>query len=577
MTSSFRRLASGWLMLAAAPGCVSAAVISLGAPAGATAAAGAALTALILVAGWRRLVGPLLDGMDSLTASARRLEGDEIDLESAAPPPAPANPAAEALAPLERQVDRLALRACTDAARLRRLERQLGRCVDQDALTGLASRQGALGRLNEVLAGDHPVAVVLADIDRFRLVNDTFGQRAADEVLRSAAGRIRGAVERGPAGERATVARWGADQFLVVLPDADRRLAEMVAANVAEALTEPIAVGDHHVTISADTATAEALPSSGPAARRPADRLLKQADHRLTVQRNRPDRPSERVAMVDTAPIVLSTGRSDPDRSRHELVRDAITENRLEVWFQPIFSVTSDEHVVPTGAEALVRLRSRQDEVLAPADFLPGVDRSDLGRKLDERVAAMALDHLHQWQQAGLIEPGFRLALNLCGVSASDVNFTTFLADQMRRFRIDPERVIVELPESAAQIDPSVVERMRQLGVTVAIDDFGLSSSNLDRAEDFGAEIVKLDRRWMGPPDRPIDDRELQILRALVQLCASLDVHVVAEGIETIDQLLLLLDLGVSDIQGYFLSKPLAADDFAALVSRYRSRALVVD
>jgi diguanylate cyclase (GGDEF)-like protein len=550
--SSFSRWQlAAWLGLVAAPVLATAVVAAAGGPALVVAVPAVVVSLGVLRAGWRIVLGPVLDGMDDRDAMARRLESDR--------------------------------------SRLAGLQAEIDHASTRDRLTGLITRQEAVTTLEAALttvgAGPgRPLSVALLDIDQFRLVNDTFGHQTADRVLQEVAARITDAVADPPVPEgpdRITVTRWSGDQFLLILPGADAELAGLITDEAVAALQRPIPVpvDGHDVTVTI-TVTAVTATARTPI---PVDRILKQVDHRLAVARGVDESrgstgPPEVRSSAVTGPVVGAGRDADDDRSHHRLVRDAIAQNRLEVWFQPIFSVRNDELVLPTGAEALVRLRTEDGEVVAPSGFLPGVDRSDLGRKLDERVAAIALDHLNQWHQAGLIDPGFRLSLNLCESSASDVSFTTFLAGQMRRFRINPERVIIELPESAAQINRTVVERIRQLGVTVAIDDFGLASSNLDRAEDFRAEIVKLDRRWMGPPDRPIDDRERQILRSLIDLCSSLDVHVVAEGIETIDQLLLLLDLGVSDIQGYFLSKPLAAADFTALVARYqgRDRALVV-
>lgn len=530
--------------------------------------ASTAAASLVILAGWALILRPMTKRLKRMADASERIADGRFDERID-------DRGGDEIQAVSDSIDRLAAELGLDTVRRARAEAELIHQATHDVLTDLFNRQAAVDVLDRELARcdeNYPVSVLFVDLDRFKVINDTIGHRAGDELLQGIAQRLERAVEP------ELLARWGGDEFLVVLPGYDGAGADKVRRTIEEELNDTVVADGHQVVISASIGPATATKPIS------VDLLVKQADNTMfdaKGDRRRSDRtrctPTAAAARTLFGPAMPSGAGSMTDDAGAVavLVEQALANNQFELWYQPIYSVPDLDCIIPTGAEALIRLRETDGTIVSPNSFVPVISDQALGRRLDEWVTTTALGDLRRWMKSGLIDADFQISVNLCQASTSDTDYPAFLANSMKRFSVTPAQVIIELPETATVVKRAVADELRRLGVAVAIDDFGLSNSNIDRIQDLDAEIVKLDRRWLGPPDKPIEPQQLELLTSIVQMCQSLGSHVVAEGIETTDQLETLLSLRVSEVQGFLLSKPLAPAAFDKLLDHYRSASLV--
>jgi diguanylate cyclase (GGDEF)-like protein len=382
------------------------------------------------------------------------------------------------------------------------------------------------------------VGVLYCDLDRFKLVNDSLGHNAGDDVIVEAAARLRAAVR-----PEDLVGRVGGDEFVVVcerLVD-DEDLVNL-ATRLAAALDEPMVVDGHlhTVTISIGAATGRSPDS--------ADDVLMRADMAL-LRAKRLGRA--RVERFDPGIDRIATRE---DLELEDELRASVTSGALRAFYQPILTL-ADRKVV--GHEALLRWVHRDRGLLLPADFLDIAETSGLIRSLgwwmldracrDTAVGLGGPEFAHQW-----------VAVNASPVQLTRTDVFQIVATALDRTGLPPNQLHLEITETALiQASRALLKdlnALRDLGVGIVLDDFGTGFSSLSLLRDFPVSMVKIDRSFISPLLE--DPGALAIVRAVLGMCRDLDVPVVAEGVETEGQADCLAELGCSHVQGYLFGRP---------------------
>ena len=443
-------------------------------------------------------------------------------------------------------------RVVTDRTRgLEAANRKLRHLASHDSLTGLPNRLLLDDRISQTIAQadrqSHEFAILVIDLDRFKVVNDSLGHRAGDELLREVAQRLKSAVRTVD-----TTARLGGDEFVILLgPPITESEAYAVAHRVIE-LMEPsmrLLGLDVHTSPSIGMAF---YPHDG----RTADTLLARADAAMYTAKERGRNNVQRYAAG------MSAGTQDRVRLESEL-HEALHGGQFELYYQPKVDTATGRI---NSAEALIRWRHPERGLLLPADFIGIADDCGLLDDIGEWVLHEACRQARAWQEGGL--PRLRVAVNL---APSQFRLTN-LVDQIRRaldaVQLDPQLLEVELTESAVMSDAEesilILEAISSMGVLVSVDDFGTGYSSMSYLRRFPIDKLKIDRCFVEEMTRRSEDAS--IVRAIISLAHSLRLKVIAEGVETPEQLALLADLGCDQYQGFFFSPAIAADQFTALV-----------
>ncbi|RPE81293.1 diguanylate cyclase/phosphodiesterase [Vulcaniibacterium tengchongense] len=507
---------------------------------------GAALLALGAAMLWmlqRFVVQPIR----RLAESARAIEGGRFEL-----PALPASARNDELGDLVRAFGRM-------SRSLARHDRDIRRMAYTDALTGLANRLAFRERLDAELAtardAGRPVALLFADIDDFKRINDTYGHDAGDEALLECAQRIHAEVER-RCGERALLARFGGDEFVILVPagaGADMRAhASSLAQALVGTVARPILLREREVFLSAsvgltlfpdDAGDATALIKNGDIAMYQAKVAGKNC---FRFYSRAMDRAVERRVHLE-----------------HEL-RGAWERGELSLVYQPVFRV-ADRALV--GAEALLRWRHPQRGAIAPSVFIDVAEQSGLIETLGPQVLGAACADAALWQaRAGAPAPF--VAVNLSPRQLRSGDLPAVVADCLQRSGLRPERLHLELTETAVMGDEAsagrLLSQLRASGVKVWLDDFGTGFSGLSHLRRVPVDGVKIDRSFVADILRDPDD--LALTTAIIAMAHSLGMTVVAEGVEKEGQYALLRERGCNLAQGYWLGHPLPAQEFARLL-----------
>ncbi len=426
-----------------------------------------------------------------------------------------------------------------DVTERQRYEEQLAYRATHDELTGLPNRQLLLDRLQQAVLGaerhGRQVAVVFIDLDDFKLVNDSLGHSAGDEVLRAVAQRLHEIVR-----ETDTVGRFGGDEFVIVLTEQTEEAAvSEVLARVASRLTDPIELAGVSYTLT---------PSIGhcryPEAGNDAEALLMRAD--MAMYQAKQQGRNRAVAYRPEFDNAVS--------QRLQLVselRDAIRRDEFQLDFQPLFGIDDQ----PVALEALVRWHHPGRGVLQPDEFVTVCEESGLIVELGRRVLSEAARHHPMLAAAGLGH--LRIAVNVSAAQfAQDIHGD--IAEVIARFSLPRGALEVELTESVIMTTPErAIRSMQQivaLGVGISIDDFGTGYSSLAYLKRLPIERLKIDRSFVR--DLGVDPDDAVICSAIIAMAHSLGLSTVGEGVESAHQHHWLRSRGCDEIQGYLLGKP---------------------
>ncbi|MFM7270926.1 MAG: putative bifunctional diguanylate cyclase/phosphodiesterase [Actinomycetes bacterium] len=399
-----------------------------------------------------------------------------------------------------------------------------------DALTGLPNRLAFEERLADALARPlaGPVSLAMLDIDHFKLVNDSLGHRAGDDLIREVAVRVRDAV-RG----QDTVARLGGDEIVVLSPATDLDQAEILAARIQSLLRAPVQVGgtEVHVTASIGVACTAGTDVDG-------DDLLRDADVAMYAAKRRG--PGE-VARYDAGMVADAVDRLALQGELHR----AIEQREFAVHYQPIVHAESGELA---SYEALVRWPRPEGTVL-PEGFVPAAEATGLIHDLTDRILDLVVTDLAATDARRLP----RVWMNLSGQTLMRRNAASKILAAASERGIALDRLGVEVTESVLMGDLAVVERnlvqLRDHGMSVALDDYGTGWASLAAIKRFPIDVVKIDRTFTAGLATNALDRA--IVRGVAEIGRVLRLEVVAEGVETQEQAWIATDLGCTSLQGY--------------------------
>jgi diguanylate cyclase (GGDEF)-like protein len=421
-----------------------------------------------------------------------------------------------------------------------------------DPLTGLPNRTLLGDRLTHALrrsTRSGPVAVLFLDLDQFKLLNDSRGHRAGDELLRTVATRLSSVMRPGD-----TVARFGGDEFCIVCDDIEDALHAIgVAKRVIEELGRPYTLesGEHFATASVGIALAD-----GPS--RPAEDLIREADAAMYRAK---EQGRGRYELFDEVMRRDATERLLLDR---DLRRALDADDELIAHYQPIVSLPGGEII---GMEALARWEHPRRGLVGPAEFIAVAEDSGAIVVLGERILEQACRQAADWVDR-LGERPFYVSVNLSPRQVTEPGLAGHVAAVLARTGLPPAALALELTESALMEESELVAEnlrgLKALGVTLMLDDFGTGYSSLAYLRRFPIDTIKIDRRFIAGLGHSTDDTT--IVEAIVRMAAGLRLKVVAEGIETTQQATILDDMDCRQGQGYLWSRPVAPDEATALL-----------
>ena len=435
---------------------------------------------------------------------------------------------------------------------MRASELRLHHAATHDALTGLPNRVLFLSRCNEALARARAsggrVIVLLVDLDRFKVVNDTFGHHAGDELLSVVAPRMHDAVRSGD-----TVARLGGDEFAVVIEDADRSIDPgIVARHLADALAEPVRTDQLVLYTSGGIGHAVSSSTSDTA-----NSLLRDAD--AAMYRAKAEGPG-RIAAFDSA--MRTEARERAIMEGH--LRTALGRGELHLAYQPALEIESGRVF---GAEALLRWDNPELGSVAPADFIPLAEETGLIVEMGSWVLHSAAGQLRRWMDADVVDDMFSLAVNVSALQLGH-GLVELTAGVISEHGVRPGQLAVELTETAlignlaAAIE--VVHALHRIGVRVVLDDFGTGYSSLSYLQTISLDALKIDRSFVA--GLGVGAEDASIVTAIVNMARAFGLDVIAEGVETESQERHLLAIGCTRAQGYRYARPLDGEAFADLL-----------
>ena len=451
-----------------------------------------------------------------------------------------------------------------NAAQLR-VQEQLQRLSDDlvhqskhDPLTGLGNRLLFAEAADRALArpgidGVRGAAVLLLDLDDFKLVNDTFGHDAGDQVLVEVARRLEDLIQEGDH----SVFRLGGDEFVLLAPHVQLPDALRLAAGITTVLSEPFELGDRQVRPLACIGISIALNGQ--------DRgtLLAEADLAMYAGKAR-----------GTSPFLFDPVLHRETLDREQLsgdLRAAVGRRELRLVYQPLVHLASNDIV---GVEALLRWDHPTRGTIAPARFIPVAESNGAILDIGDWVMEQSLRQLRLWDESSPEHP-LLISVNVSPCQLTDPEFVARVADLLNGSGLDPGRVTLEITEAAFAGDAEsmikTLHELRLLGVKLAIDDFGTEYSSLSRLRRLPIDVLKIDKSFVEGIAR--NPRERAFTAAIVSLAASLGKDTVAEGIETAGQYAQLMKLGVEVGQGYLFAQPVSPDAIAELVARASGRA----
>ena len=454
----------------------------------------------------------------------------------------------------------LRARACSVIERQRMLA-QLGRAAHIDTLTGLPNRALLHARLQTAiertrLESGYAFALMFIDFDRFKIINDSLGHDVGDLLLTEIASRLQvnlrvhDCVSRDTIGS--TVARLGGDEFVIVLDDVETpELASAVADRMLSVLEQPYILKAHTVRSSASIGIVHSS-----AGYTQADDMLRDADIAMYEAKSR----------GKACHAMFTTSMRDAVRHRLDIenaLRDAIARNELYVVYQPIISL--DDRSIES-VEALVRWRHAEYGIIAPSEFIPVAEETRLILPLADQVLREACRQFMVWQRdAPEFAPSY-ISVNLSRIQLADPDLVPRTMAILRETGIAPHQVQLEVTESQLMQHRVVAaERLtafKAQGIRLAMDDFGTGYSSLSCLQEYPFDVLKIDRALTENVSRGRGYSAL--LHAVVTLAENLGLHVVAEGIETLEQLALLQALGCPAGQGYFFARPMEPSEFEA-------------
>ena len=456
-----------------------------------------------------------------------------------------------------------------DISERKRTEEQIRRLAYCDSLTGIPNRQAFLETLERELLRskehDKKFAVLFMDLDAFKRINDTLGHDVGDHLLKVVSERLRETIRPSDLVLRAehefeasfggsNLARLGGDEFTILIPDLERvEDALNVAHRVKEAMRRPFMIEGHEIFVTASIGIS-LYPEDG----EDCNSLLKYADtamyHAKNCGKNNAKLYSSSLTMEIMSHVKMEVG-----------LRKALQNNELYLLYQPQIDVPSTQIV---GVEALVRWRHPERGIISPTEFIPLAEETGLIVPIGEWVLRTACNQAKAWQSDS--GRAIRMAVNLSAKQFKDENLMQIVLSALADTGLDARLLELELTEGTLMDDARAtmvtLEQLRGIGVYLSIDDFGTGYSSMNYLKRFDVRALKIDKSFIA--GLPQDTENAAITRAIIAMAHGLKMVVVAEGVETDEQLLMLEEYGCDMAQGYFLGHPSPHDTITAMLVR---------
>jgi diguanylate cyclase (GGDEF)-like protein len=428
--------------------------------------------------------------------------------------------------------------------------RQLRHLATHDSLTGLPNRILLEDRLSQAIAhatrDGHKLAVAIFDLDRFKVINDSFGHGIGDELLKEVARRLQGIARTID-----TVVRLGGDEFVMIIDHlAQPADAQIVAKRAIAALQKPLRIGEKDIHSSASVGIA-LFPQDGNSV----ETLMAHADAAMYFVKQH-GRNNVQYFEAGMDADTQDRGRLESD------LQQALERKQFELHYQPKVDAQSG---LLSGAEALIRWRHPVRGLVPPGTFIPLAENCGLMEAISNWVIREACRQASAWQKEGL--PPIRVAVNLSAAQFRNGNLLRTIRRALHDAHLDPAYLEVEVSESSLMSDPeesvNILKQLRQMGVLVSVDDFGTGYSSMSYLQRFPIDKLKIDRTFINEVTSSSDDAS--IVSAIVSLGHTLKLKVIAEGVETPEQLEFLQMLGCDQYQGYHYSAAMPANELAEL------------
>jgi diguanylate cyclase (GGDEF)-like protein len=453
-----------------------------------------------------------------------------------------------------------------DITERKQAEAQIYNLAYFDSLTGLPNRLLFKEHLAHALAHafrtKRVAAILFLDLDRFKYINDTLGHSIGDKLLQGVAERLLICVRRSDIVGRdeggdmdSTVARLGGDEFTVLLSDiASAQDAARVSQRIINAVSQPFNLDNHEVTVTTSIGIS-LFPDDG----NDIVSLIKNADtamyHAKDLGRNNFQFYTQSMNSTTLERLALENH-----------LRKALERREFILYYQPQFDILTEDII---GVEALVRWKHRELGMVSPADFIPLAEETGLIIQIDEWVMRTACEQMRRWQEEGL--PDITMSVNLSGQHFIRENLLETVSGIIKETGLAPRFLELELTESVvmknAKETVSTLRALKDMGLHIAIDDFGTGYSSLSYLKRFPLDTLKIDKSFV--QEITTDSDSAAITKAIIAMGHSLKLRVLAEGVETEEQLVFLRDHGCHALQGFLFSKPIPYDE---LVRFYLAR-----
>ena len=447
-----------------------------------------------------------------------------------------------------------------DISERKRTEEQIRRLAYCDSLTGIPNRQAFLETLERELhrskVGNKKFAVLFMDLDAFKRINDTLGHNVGDHLLKIVSERLRETIRPSDLVSRGdqshNLARLGGDEFTILIPDLERvENALNVAHRVKDAMRRPFLIEGHEIFVTASICIS-LFPEDGD----DCDSLLKYADtamyHAKNCGKNNAKLYSSSLTMQIMSHVKLEVG-----------LRKALKNEELYLLYQPQIDVRSAEIV---GVEALVRWRHPERGIISPTEFIPLAEEAGLIVPIGEWVLRTACVQAKAWQRLRSL----RMAVNLSAKQFKDENLTQIVISALQDTGLDPNYLELELTEGTLMDDAratmATLDQLRAIGVYLSIDDFGTGYSSMNYLKRFDVRALKIDKSFIS--GLPQDSENAAITRAIIAMAHGLKMVVVAEGVGTDEQLVLLEEYGCDMVQGFYLGHPAPHESISQMLQK---------
>jgi diguanylate cyclase (GGDEF)-like protein/PAS domain S-box-containing protein len=441
-------------------------------------------------------------------------------------------------------------------------EQRVHHVAQHDVLTGLPNRSLLQDRLGQAVAyanrSGHPVWVMLIDLDRFKFVNDSMGHKAGDVLLMTVAARLRSSLR-----DTDTVARLSGDEFVVILSQhEDQPLSGDIVQRVMDSVAQPMMLGPKEFFVTCSIGVA-AYPSDGT----PAESLIEHAD--IAMYR------AKKLGRNNFQFYTPAMNEESLERVRIEsALHNALERNEFVLHYQPQVNLQTGQIV---GMEALIRWKHPELGMVPPSRFVGVAEDTGLIVPIGAWVMRTACAQNKAWQDAGLGH--LRVAVNLSARQFSAADLVPGIEQVLSDTGLEPSCLELELTESLfmSDVTPAVelLHRMKALGVKLSIDDFGTGYSSFSYLSRFPIDVLKIDRSFVN--DISHDANDAAIVASIIALAHNLRLSVIAEGVETAEQLDYLRHQGCDEMQGYYFSRPLPAQEFEQLLRQRRGLAALED